>query len=276
MLRAAVFQMESLPLETEHNLSRIVNAMEQAAARGAQLAVFPECALTGYMLSAEEAEAVAEPIPGPRTERLAEACRQWNMLVVVGTIERGDSGRRYNTAVVVSPKGVLGRYRKTHLICLGVDRFLSPGEKLVEPFSTPLGRLGVLICYDLRFPEPARVLALAGAQALLLPTAWPRAATLYPDYLARARASENGFYLLAANHVGSERGSGYLGRSLIVDPEGKVLAEADQENEALLLADMDLGWSSVKRRVFIPGEYEIDLLKDRRPELYASLSEPDL
>lgn len=273
MARVAVVQMESHPLETNRNLSRVLDTLARAAAQGAHLALFPECALTGYMLTAEEAAAVAEPIPGPRTDRLAQACRQWDLLAVVGTIERDERGDCFNTAVLISPDGVLGRYRKTHLICLGVDRFLIPGGKLVEPFSTPLGRLGLLICYDLRFPEPARVLALAGAQAILLPTAWPQAATLYPDYVARTRAAENGLYLLAADHVGSERGSRYLGRSLIVGPEGEILAEAGQDEEALLLADLDLSRSTIKHRGFIPGEYEIDLLKDRRPELYRPLAE---
>lgn len=273
MVRVAVFQMESHPLETDRNLSRVLDGIAQAAAQGAHLTLFPECALTGYMLTAEEAAAVAEPIPGPRTDRLAQACRRWNVLAVVGTIERDARGRCFNVAVLVSPEGVLGWYRKTHLIRLGVDRFLTPGEQLAEPFTTPLGRLGLLICYDLRFPEPARVLALAGAQAILLPTAWPQAASLYPDHVARTRASENGLYLLAADHVGRERGGRYLGRSLIVDPEGKILAEAGQYGEALLLADLDLSRSNVKHRVFIPGEYEIDLLEDRRPELYRPLAE---
>ncbi len=273
MARVAVFQMEIRPLEVNDNLARVVDGIARAAAEGAELVLFPECALTGYMLTAEEAAAVAEPIPGPRTDRLAQACRQANVLAVVGTIEKDERGRCFNSAVVVSPEGVLARYRKTHLICLGVDRFLTPGERLVEPLATPLGTFGLLICYDLRFPEPARVLALAGAQAILLPTAWPEAASLYPDYVARTRANENGFFLLAANHFGRERGSRYLGRSLIVDPAGDIVAEAGTEHEALLLADLDLSRSAIKHRVFLPGEYEIDLVRDRRPELYRPLAE---
>lgn len=272
MARVAVVQMETQPLNPDHNLAHILSWIPQAAAQGAELVVFPECALTGYMLTAEEATAIAEPVPGPRSGRLVEACRQWNVLAVVGTIERDENGRCYNTAVLLSAQGVLGRYRKTHLICLGVDRFLTPGEKLVEPFSTPLGRLGLLICYDLRFPEPARVLALAGAHAILLPTAWPQAATLYPDYVARTRAVENGVYLLAADHVGVEGDARYLGRSMIIGPDGEILAEAGQQGESLLVADLNLSRSDRKHRVFRPGEYEIDLLQDRRPDLYGPIA----
>jgi predicted amidohydrolase len=112
---------------------------------------------------------------------------------------------------------------------LGVDRFLTPGDALAEPLEAPLGRLGILICYDLRFPEPARAFALQGAQAILVPTAWPDAATLYPDHVARTRASENGVYLLAADHVGEEEESAYLGRSLAVVPDGEVIAEAARQ-----------------------------------------------
>jgi predicted amidohydrolase len=270
----AVVQMHTRPLDPDANLQKVVTRLEQAAAQGAELAVFPECALTGYFLSAEEAASVGETVPGPRTERLAEACRLHNVHAVVGTIENDAAGRCFNTAILVGPDGLLGRYRKTHLLCLGVDRFLTPGDSPPAVYETPLGRLGVLICYDLRFPEPARGLALAGAQAILLPTAWPTAATLYPDYVARTRAAENGVFLVAADHVGEEQGSGYLGRSMIVGPDGEVLAEAGTKEEALLIADVDLRRSDEKHRVFVPGEYEIGLFDDRRPEHYGRITAP--
>ncbi len=273
MTRFAIVQFRSTRLEPDANLERAVGLLGEAAASGAELAIFPECALTGYFLSAEEAETIAEPIPGPRTERLVEAARRAGCLAVAGTIERGPDGCCYNAAVLVGQQGVLGRYRKTHRIHLGVDRFLTAGDDLPGPFDTRIGRLGILICYDLRFPEPARALALRGAQALLLPTAWPAAATLYPDYVARTRASENGIYVFAADHVGEELGARYLGRSLAVGPDGEVIAEAGKDEETILLVDADLTRSQMKRRVFIPGEYEIDLIADRRPDLYGPISE---
>ena len=274
MTQFAIVQMHTRPLDPDANLQKVVTRLEQAAAQGAELAVFPECALTGYFLSAQEADSIAEPIPGPRIERLVEASRKASLLAVVGTIEKDADGRCFNSAALVGPEGLLGRYRKTHLLCLGVDRFLSRGESINGPFETPLGRLGLLICYDLRLPEPARLLALAGARAILLPTAWPAAATLYPDYVARTRAAENGIYLIAADHVGEERGARYLGRSLAVGPDGEILAQAGRDEEAILYVDVDLARSEQKHRVFVPGEYEIDLFGDRRPELYQALVTP--
>ncbi len=274
MIRVAAAQIATRPLDPQANLEKVIRWIEAAAAQGAQVAVFPECALTGYMLTAEEAAEVAEPIPGPRTDRLADACRKSGILAVVGTIEKDEQGRCFNTAAMVDGTGVLGRYHKTHLLCLGVDRYLTPGESLPGPVETSLGRLAMLICYDLRFPEPARVLGLAGAQAILFPTAWPQAASLYPDYVARTRAAENGVFLIAADHVGGERGGRYLGRSLIVGPDGDVLAQAGQTEEALLVADVDLSRADQKHRVFVLGEYEIDIHADRRPDLYGRIVDP--
>jgi len=272
MPRYAAIQMQPTLLDPEANLAKVVTWIREAHARGAQVAVFPECALTGYALSAAEADAIAEPVPGPRTAQLADACRDQDMLAVVGTIEADEEGRCFNTAVLLGPQGILGRYRKTHLPFLGVDRFLAAGDAIGPPIETSAGRLGLLICYDLRLPEPARLLALAGAQALLLPTAWPASARLYPEFLARARAAENGLYLIAANRIGEERGTQYLGRSLIAGPDGEMLAQATPDQEQMLIADIDPARSDQKKRVLIPGEYELDLIGDRRPDLYAPLT----
>jgi predicted amidohydrolase len=265
--------METTLLEPEANLEKVILRLHEAAERGADLAVFPECALTGYALTAEEAEAVAETIPGPRTARLTEACREAGALAVVGTIEKDEAGCCFNTAVLVGPSGVLATYRKTHLPCLGVDRFLAAGDSLPGPFDTQVGSLGLLICYDLRFPEPIRVLALAGAQMILLPTAWPARATLYPEFINRARSEENHVYIVAANRVGEERGVRYLGRSIITDPDGDVMAEASTDGEEILCVEVDLARSDRKQIIVAPGEYELDLFGDRRPELYRDLAD---
>ncbi len=273
MQKVAAVQMESRLLDPESNLEAILAHLRSAAREGAALAVFPETIVSGYNMSREEAAEVAQPIPGPATKRLSEACAQEGIYAVVGMIEAGPEGRLFNSAVLTGPAGLLGRYRKTHLPLLGVDRYLSPGEAFVSPAGTDVGRVGILICYDLRFPEPIRCLSLAGAQIVALPTAWPQAATLYPEYMARSRASENRIYLVAANNVGEERGVRYLGRSIIVAPSGEVLAEADGESEIILMADVDPSESDRKHLVFQPGEYELDLMADRRPELYTPLTE---
>jgi predicted amidohydrolase len=272
MPRYAAVQMEPVLLDPEANIEKIIRLIHQVSKRGTQIAVFPECAVTGYALSAEEAAAIAEPIPGSHTDILSAACREAGLTaVVVGTIEKDEHDRLFNTAALVGPDGLIARYRKTHLPYLGVDRYLDTGDTLPGPFETSAGRLGMLICYDLRFPEPIRVLALAGAQVVLLPTAWPRAATLYPEFIAQSRASENGLYLIAANRVGEERGTHYLGRSVIVGPDGEMLAEARAEGEEILHVEIDPAQSDHKQRIFVPGEYELDLFNDRRPELYHPL-----
>jgi predicted amidohydrolase len=212
-------------------------------------------------------------VNGRRTEAAREACARHGLSAVVGPIERAADGALHNAAVFVDPDGAVHIYRKTHLLCLGVDRYLTPGRQPPATLTHRLGRLGLLICYDLRFPEPMRLLALDGAQLVLLPTAWPASADFYPDFLARARALENGVYLLAANRAGDERGRPFLGRSLIVDPDGRMLAEADGDEETMLVAEIDPARSDAKKRVFEPGEYEVDLIADRRPELYGSLAE---
>lgn len=273
MPRFAAVQMKSELRDPETNLKRVIDRFHEAAANKAKVVLFPECVLTGYALSLEEAGSFAESIPGPRTDRMTKACVDFDALSVFGTIEKDEVGNLFNTAVLVGPTGVLGRYRKTHLPCLGVDRYLTSGEELTEPVETKFGSIGLLICYDLRFPEPTRVLALAGAQVLLLPTAWPDRATIYPDFINRSRSEENHIYILAANHVGEENGIRYLGRSLITSPQGEILSEASTDQEEILYADVDLARSDQKQIVVSQGEYELDLFADRRPELYGRLTE---
>lgn len=273
MVRVAAVQMQPALLDVQANLERVLEAAGRASARGARLIVFPEMALSGYALTPDEALAAAQPIPGPATDSLRAACAAGGCALVVGMLERDADGTLYNAAVLVDQLGVRAAYRKTHLPLLGVDRYLAAGDSFAPPVETPAGRLGMLICYDLRFPEPLRVHALRRAQVVALPTAWPAAATLYPEFMARCRAAENRLVLIAANRVGEERGTRYLGRSVIVAQDGALLAEASPQAEDLLLAEIDPAGSDVKHLVFQPGEYELDLFGDRRPELYRPLSE---
>jgi predicted amidohydrolase len=220
--------------------------------------------------SLDEAMPFAEEIPGPTTEALEAACRRLDAHVVCGLLER-DGDVLYNAAVLVGPDGLIGSYRKTHLPFLGVDRFTTPGDEL-SVFDTPLGRIGLEICYDLRFPEVTRTLALRGADIVAHPTNFPMAAKVQTEVITRARAAENRIYLLTANRVGKERWGEFCGWSQIVDPFGKRLAEADETEEKLLVADIDLEKARDKDYV-IPGEYELYLFGDRRPGLYGALVE---
>jgi predicted amidohydrolase len=271
MLVAAA-QIEPKLGEKERNLETILARMEEAAAAGAQLIVLPECAIPGYMWdSADEAMPFAEEIPGPSTELLEREAARLGLYTVCGLIERqGDTLR--NAAVLVSPDdGHLGTYRKTHLPYLGVDRFVVAGDEM-PVWETPLGRIGIEICYDLRFPEMTRTLALRGADIVAHPTNFPMAARIQTELITVARAAENRVYLLTANRVGKERWAEFCGWSQIVDPFGVRLDEADEREEKLLLADVDVEKARDKDYV-IPGEYELYLFGHRRPELYGALVE---
>jgi predicted amidohydrolase len=271
-MQVAVAQIEPKLFDKERNLGACLARLEEAAGAGAELLVLPECAIPGYMYaSAEEALPYAEEIPGPSTDALAAACRRLGVHVVCGLLERDGDALR-NAAVLVGPEGPIGVYRKTHLPYLGVDRFVTPGDEL-SVWDTPLGRIGIEICYDLRFPEVTRTLALHGADLVAHPTNFPVAARIQTELITCARAAENRVFLLTANRVGEERGGEFCGWSQIVDPYGTRLAEAGETGEALLVAEIDLEQARDKDYV-IPGEYELYLFGDRRPELYGALTEP--
>jgi predicted amidohydrolase len=250
------------------NLESIATSFEEAVRLGAQLVVFPECALTGYVFdSLAEALDLAETVPGPTSQALARLAAASESFLVAGMLERVED-RVYNTAILAGPRGVEAIYRKTHILCLGVDRFTTPGDVPFRVHDLPFGRIGILICYDLRFPEPARVLALKGAQAIVLPTNWPESSTIQPDVFTRARAAENRVFVLAADRVGTERGATFLGRSQIVAPSGVVLSEASRTDAHMLVGDVDLKEADSKRVVMRAGEHEMDCFADRRPDLY--------
>jgi len=270
-MRVAVAQLDPKLGERERNLEACLQRVQEAAAAGAQLVVLPECAVPGYMFEGlDEGFKYAEDVPGPTTEALAEACERLDTYVVCGLLQR-DGDQLRNAAVLVGPDGLIGTYWKTHLPFLGVDRFVVPGDEL-SVYETPLGRIGVEICYDLRFPEVTRTLALKGADFVAHPTNFPMAAKVQTELITVARAAENRIYLLTANRVGKERWGEFCGWSQIVDPYGKRLAEADETEETLLVAEVDVEKARDKDYV-IPGEYELYLFGHRRPELYGALVE---
>jgi predicted amidohydrolase len=266
-----VAQIEPRLGEVQRNLERCLTRMDEAAAQGARLLVLPECALTGYVFdSPDEARAHALETPGPELAELASACASLDLHVVCGLVAQ-DGDRLRNRAWLIGPDGLVGTYDKSHLPYLGVDRFVDAGDDL-PVFETAVGRIGVEICYDLRFPEATRLLALAGAELVALPTNWPVEATTNAELLTRARAYENRVFLLVSNRVGRERTAEFCGWSQIVDPAGARLAEADAVSEALLLADVEPAAAREKSIVPAAGEYEMHLFDHRRPDLYGALA----
>jgi predicted amidohydrolase len=192
------------------------------------------------------------------------------MLAVVGFAETAD-GYLYNTAALVEPHRPMRTYRKTHLPHLGYDRFVRHGTSL-PIFDTRLGKIGILICYDLRPPEATRILALKGAELIVLPTNWPEGAEVSAEHIAIARAAENRVFVATCNRVGEENGFRFIGLSKIIDPDGRVLA-AGMQAETVLMANVDLSLARQKRRVVRPGEYETDVFACRNVRLYREMVE---
>ena len=273
-LRVAACQIDPQLGDVEANLKRISEVVADAAAAGAVVAVLPEAAVTGYAFgSREEALPVARRAGAAASDMLAELALEHRLTVICGTLEaQGDEV--FNAALMATPDGRRYTYRKMHLPFLGVDRFTTPGPDAPSVVEIDGLRIGVLICYDLRFPEAARMCALDGADLIALPTNWPVGVDFHPGIFAPARAAENHCYLLACDRVGTERGVTFIGRSLLIDYDGHTLAVASDDQEELLVGEIDpeaARQTHVRRR---PGEHEWDTIADRRPGLYRRLLAP--
>ncbi|QGJ70322.1 Hypothetical protein PBC10988_20170 [Planctomycetales bacterium 10988] len=274
LIKVAGVQMDVTLGDAERNLKHLENALRQTAAADAELTVFPECALTGYCYqSLEEAQANAESIPGPWTDRLEKLCQELKTWLITGILE-SYKNRVYNTAVLVGPNGVVATYRKVHLPYLGVDRFVTPGEISPGVYECGNLRVGMHICYDGSFPEAARCMAVEGADLITLPTNWPPGAEYMAKYLINARAVENHVYFLSVNRVGTERGFQFIGKSRLCRPNGSIAAEIDNDHPGIFYGEIDLEAVRNKHLVRIPGEHEIDRLADRRPDTYEKLILP--
>jgi len=268
IVKIAGLQVNPKILKKESNLARSLELIELTAKEGARLIILPECALTGYCFSSlEEALPVAEPVVGPSTEQVIAACRELNVYVVLGLLER-DGDKCYNTAVLLGPHGLVGKHRKLHLPYMGIDRFVEPGDLPLTVYDTEVGMIGLGICYDLMFAEHSRVLALQGADILVFPASWPKVGRVISDYIVPTRAIENHVFCVAVNRVGIERGTKFPGGSKIVHWFGKTLAEGKLDGEDILYAEVEPAEARQKRYVIVPGEHEADFINDRRPEFY--------
>lgn len=273
-MKIAGVQMDVRLGETDANLRTMADRLRETARQGAHLTIFPECSVSGYCYgSLEEARPLAQPIPGPATERMRQACAETDSFAVFGMLE-ADGTRVFNAAVLVGPTGVIGAYRKVHLPYLGVDMFTTPGDRPFAVHDAAGLRVGMTICYDAAFPEASRCLTLLGADLIVLPTNWPPGAECMAATACNTRAMENAVYYAAVNRVGCERGFEFIGRSRICDPLGRTLAESTGTDEEILYAEIDPARARRKHIVRVPGKHEIDRLADRRPELYGPLVEP--
>lgn len=276
------------------NWKRYQEFIDEAALRGADYLVFPEVSLQGYLMggrplgSPEMGEQlayfrrVAEPIPGPTTDKLIALAQRHNMLIQAGMAERAMDGNLiYNSAVLIGPEGILGVFRKLH------NQFewpvFGPGDHL-SVFESRLGKIGMFICYDLAFPEITRAFALQGATIAALTTAWPMKGddpeTDYYGYtydlLSRAMALTNQMWMVCANQVNRPPTPGcanYYGHSRIIAPTGKIVAGLGHE-EGIATATVDLAAGIERGRTL--DFFGLNLLQDRRPEFYGILADSEV
>ena len=261
-LTIALHQHIPTPADLETSLQRIQTVAEQASARGAQLLLVPEASVTGYNIPLSNAQAIALERDGTICDRLKSCARQYDIALAFGYIERqGDD--LFNAVQVIDATGTsLSHYQKTHLWG-DLDRQLfSAGNKFAPVFNLHGWKIGLLICYDIEFPETVRHLALAGCDLVLAPTALMRPWTFVADHVTRVRAAENQVYLAYANYCGSENDIDYVGHSCIAGPDGEILARASTE-PALLVETLSLEAISTIRQ-------SVPYHQDRRPELYSS------
>ena len=271
-VKIAAVQMDPKLKESRVNLDKIQLEARNAASNGADLIVFPECALTGYVFaSLEEAIPFMETVPGPSADELSACCLELDVHIIAGLLEI-DGDKCFNTAVLVGPQGLVGKYRKVHLPFLGIDRFIDPGDQPFQVYQTPIGNIGIQICYDCNFPESSRVMTLLGADILVLPTNWPEGRGKVAKYVVVTRAFENKVHLVAVDRVGVERGTKFIGLSKIVDAWGDTIVEASSDHEEIIYAEVSLAEARHKQIVYKAGEFEVDLIGDRRPEFYGEIT----
>ena len=264
IMRLAVFQGETATNTVSDQLSRMAAIAERAAGQGARLLVLPEMILTGYHIGPDAIADLAEPSDGPSARQVAEIAQSTGIAVLYGYPERGKDGRIYNAAMLIDRDGrTLAHHRKTHLFG-DVDRnAFSPGDGPPMMAEMDGMKIGILICYDVEFPENVRLLALEGAEIIAVPTALMAPYDFIAQTLVPARAYENQVFLAYANRTGVEREFHYLGQSCIIGPEGEDLARAGK-SEALIIADLNRERLQASRSI---NTY----FQDRRPELYAPL-----
>ena len=273
-MRIAAVQMDVTLADIAGNLLRMITKTRETRAAGAELTIFPECALTGYCFdSIDEARPYAESIPGPSVDKMVALCAELGGFVVFGLLEK-EGARVFNALALVGPQGLIGSYRKIHLPRLGVDMYTDFGDRPFAVHEINGLRIGMNICYDGGFPESGRCLALLGADLIVLPTNWPPGAEAAADYAINTRAMENTVYYAAADRVGVERGVPFIGKSKICDPLGKTLGYADHTHEEILYADVDVSRSRNKHLIRKAGVNEVNRIADRHPEMYSKLVEP--
>lgn len=273
-LTVACIQMEIKVGDRRQNINHSLELIDEAAGNGAQLIVLPELANSGYVFeNRSEAFDLSESVPdGESCRAWAEACSRHNAYIIAGISER-DGTQLYNSAVLLGPQGYIGTFRKLHL-WNDENLYFEPGNMGYPVFRTPLGRIGICICYDCWFPESFRMCALQGADIVCVPTNWVPIPGQRQDreamanVLVMAAAHTNSIYIACANRIGVERGQPFIGQSIIAEYTGWPIAgPASANKEEVLLAELNLADARRKRNW---NEYN-QPLRDRRTDVYEEM-----
>ncbi len=259
-MKVALLQMDIALGDVAANRRKAGAMLAEGLAKGAKLFVLPEMWTTGYKLA--EIAALAEPEGGPTLAMLTAFAREHGVEVIGGSIAEARGGRVYNTCYAIGADGaVAAKYSKIHLIGLmEEDRYLTAGDSKAI-FELSFGPAGTIICYDLRFTELPRALALAGCRTLFVPAEWPASRGTHWRALNVARAIENQLFVIAVNRVGQDENNVFYGHSLVVDPWGEVLAEGSAAGEEVIVVDVDFAAGEEIRR-------RLPVFADRRPQCY--------
>ena len=272
MTRVVCQQLEPVIGDLDSNRALALAAIREAVEAGADVVVLPELVTSGYMFeSPQEAESVAIDADHELLAEWAAEAARADIVLAGGFCERGEDGRLYNSAAVLDASGLRAIYRKLHLW----DReklVFTPGDAPPPVLDTRIGRVATVICFDLEFPELTRAVALAGAQLLTVPTNWPlvpRPEGEHPPeaIIGMAAARVNKMAIACADRLGVERGQDWTGGTSIIGVDGWVIAESREPG--MVVADLDLEAALDKQLA-----EHVDAFGDRRPELYAAVTEP--
>ena len=277
----ALIQMGCSP-QPEKNLKNALDRIAVAARQGAKLVCLQELFRSLYFCQKEDYECfdLAETIPGPTTRLLSQAAKKHKITLVSSLFEKRTGGLYHNTAVVFGPDGkILGTYRKMHIPDdpgFSEKFYFAPGDTGFQPIDTPVGRLGVLVCWDQWYPEAARLMALRGAEILVYPTAIGLARSEKRELhrvqlgawqtIQRSHAIANGVYVLSINRIGREDHLDFWGTSFVSDPFGRVMAQASSDKAEIVRATLDLDQIGTTRQHW-------PFLRDRRIDAYGGLDQ---
>jgi N-carbamoylputrescine amidase len=264
------------------NVRTAIDQIARAARGGAKLICLPELFRSLYFCQKQDYKCfqLAEPIPGPTTQLLSAAAKKHKITLVSSLFEKRAGGLYHNTAVVFGPNGkILGTYRKMHIPDdpgFNEKFYFTPGDTGFQPIDTPVGRLGILVCWDQWYPEAARLMALRGAQILIYPTAigWARGEKKDVcqtqrsawQTIQRSHAIANGLFVLSINRTGREKNLDFWGTSFVSNPMGRVVAEASTSRAEIVRASLQLSETTTTRQHW-------PFLRDRRVDAYTGLDQ---